>query len=96
MKAAAERALRFTSAPVFQDYLLGGPITNVTEDVIRNNADTIYHPVGTTSMSPAGASWGVVDPDLLLKGTKGVRIVDAGVLVRLCVQQKNYIVDCSL
>ncbi len=32
-------------------------------------------------MSPANASWGVVNPDLKLKGAKGVRIVDASVLV---------------
>ncbi|PBK63865.1 hypothetical protein ARMSODRAFT_962604 [Armillaria solidipes] len=31
-------------------------------------------------MSPADASWGVVNPDLKLKGAKGVRIVDASVL----------------
>jgi hypothetical protein len=31
-------------------------------------------------MSPKGASWGVVDPDLRLKKASGVRIVDGSVI----------------
>ncbi|KAF9045836.1 hypothetical protein BDZ89DRAFT_138996 [Hymenopellis radicata] len=31
-------------------------------------------------MSPKGASWGVVDPDLRVKGVEGLRIVDGSVL----------------
>ena len=50
---------------------------------IRENAATIFHPVGTASMTPRGASWGVVDPDLVAKGISGLRIVDASVLVRV-------------
>jgi len=32
-------------------------------------------------MSPVGANWGVVDPDLKVKGVSGLRIVDLSVLV---------------
>jgi choline dehydrogenase len=32
-------------------------------------------------MSPKGSGWGVVDPDLLVKGVNGLRIVDASVFV---------------
>ena len=42
---------------------------------------TVSHCVGTSAMSPRGAGWGVVDPDLRVKGVWGLRIVDAGVLV---------------
>jgi choline dehydrogenase-like flavoprotein len=28
-------------------------------------------------MSPRGAQWGVLDPDLRVKGTNGLRVVDA-------------------
>ena len=47
----------------------------------RANTGTIYHPVSTARMSPYNASWGVVDPDLRLKGAVGFRVVDASVFV---------------
>ena len=54
----------------------------------RAQSNTIWHPVGTARMGrcesgePAnGAS--VVNPDLTVKGTVGLRIVDASVLVCL-------------
>lgn len=31
-------------------------------------------------MSPIGANWGVVDPDLKVKGVKGVSVIDLSVL----------------
>jgi hypothetical protein len=42
---------------------------------------TFTHGVGSAAMSPRGASWGVVDPDFRVKGTSGLRIIDASVLV---------------
>jgi choline dehydrogenase-like flavoprotein len=32
-------------------------------------------------MSPVGAKWGVVDPDLKVKGAHGIRVVDGSVWV---------------
>ncbi len=79
---AVEGAQRFVSAPVWKDYIieLTTDITDLDE-TIRDIAVPTDHPVGTASMSPAGADWGVVDPDLRLKHAAGVRIVDASVLV---------------
>ncbi|KAK0460578.1 alcohol oxidase, partial [Desarmillaria tabescens] len=79
MQYAAESAKKFVTAAVWDGYILG-VTANTTENDIRNGASSVFHPVGTASMSPAGANWGVVNPDLKLKGAKGVRIVDASIL----------------
>ncbi|KAK0479219.1 aryl-alcohol oxidase [Armillaria novae-zelandiae] len=79
MQYAIASAQKFVSAPVWDGYILG-LATNTTEDDIRNGVASLFHPVGSASMSPVNADWGVVDPDLKLKGAKGVRIVDASVL----------------
>ncbi|KAK0459367.1 alcohol oxidase [Desarmillaria tabescens] len=79
MQYAAESAKKFVSAMAWDGYILGITV-NITENDIRNGVSSVYHPVGTASMSPAGANWGVVNPDLKLKGAKGVRIVDASIL----------------
>ena len=79
-------ALTFSRAPVFQDIITGimDPFTNVTTDAeIDRQLRTGLHFVGTNSMSPKGANWGVVDPDLSVKNIQGLRIVDASVMVRL-------------
>ncbi len=80
MQYAITSAQKFLTAPVWEDYILG-IATNTTEDDIRDGVMSIYHPIGTASISPPGADWGVVDPDLKLKGADGVRVVDASVLV---------------
>ncbi|KAG1739173.1 uncharacterized protein EDB91DRAFT_1248930 [Suillus paluster] len=48
-------------------------------DVIRDRVETLYHPVGTCSMGPGG----VVDSDLRVKGTQGLRVCDASVFPKL-------------
>lgn len=86
MKEAIKSARRFVTAPVWKDYIVA-PVGNmVTTDadlecLIRNESVLDSHPSGTASMSPLGASWGVVDPDLKVKGAKGLRIVDASIFV---------------
>ena len=70
------------------DFLVGpfGALANATTDeeraqLIRNNSITLFHPVGTARMSPKNASWGVTESKLLVKGTSGLRIVDASIFV---------------
>ena len=45
---------------------------------IRENAETIYHPVGTCRMGADANS--VVDPELRVRGIAGLRVVDASVM----------------
>ena len=51
------------------------------EQFIRNHADTIYHPVGSCRMGPAGDS--VVDERLRVHGLQGLRVVDASIMPRI-------------
>ncbi|KAJ3561543.1 hypothetical protein NP233_g10130 [Leucocoprinus birnbaumii] len=78
---------RLFSAPVFNGSIFGSviPPANVTSDedlesFLRATGGTWLHGVGSASMSPKGARWGVVDPDFRVKGTKGLRVVDASVI----------------
>lgn len=50
---------------------------------VKASGATIFHALGTASMSPKGAQWGVVDPDLKVKGAEGLRIADASILVSI-------------
>ncbi|KAJ7751446.1 aryl-alcohol oxidase precursor [Mycena metata] len=47
---------------------------------MQANAGTIFHPASTASMSPKNAPYGVVDPDLVVKGASGLRVVDGSIL----------------
>jgi len=77
----------YLSANAWQGYILGSlnNITNATSDAdleayARQHASPNGHVVGTVSMSPRNADYGVVDPDLLVKGVQHLRIVDASIL----------------
>jgi choline dehydrogenase len=45
---------------------------------IRRSADTIFHPVGTCRMGTAADS--VVDPQLRVRGVRGLRVADASII----------------
>ena len=90
MREAIRSARRLAAAPAWKDYITGPSLTPGDTDeelneYIRAGVSTVFHPVGTASMSPKGASWGVVDPDLKVKGVDGLRIVDASVFVSFIV-----------
>ena len=51
------------------------------EHWIRQNADTIYHPVGTCRMGQDAMA--VVDAQLKVRGVPGLRVVDASVMPRI-------------
>ncbi|XP_033741063.1 glucose dehydrogenase [FAD, quinone]-like [Pecten maximus] len=47
---------------------------------IRQMATTVYHPTGTCRMGRADDRTAVVDPQLRVKGIKGLRVVDASII----------------
>ena len=50
------------------------------ECYIRQYSSTIYHPVGTCKMGPAGDPTAVVDAQLRVHGIKRLRVVDASIM----------------
>ena len=63
------------------------------ETVIRNCADTIYHPVGTCRMGPLAGPHAnplnVVDSALRVHGMTGLRVVDASIMPRIVAGNTN-------
>ena len=63
------------------------------EAVIRNYADTIYHPVGTCRMGPLEGPkanpLNVVDSALRVHGMTGLRVVDASIMPRIVAGNTN-------
>ncbi|KAF7368906.1 GMC oxidoreductase [Mycena venus] len=84
-REAIKKVLNFFKAPIWRDYIIA-PIVdvgNLTDDAldqfIRNSASSAAHLVGTAAMSTKDARYGVVNPDLRVKGASGLRIIDASV-----------------
>ena len=79
---AAQPALR----PFIAAEVLPGPAKTTTEDIdshIRNTAITVHHPLGTCRMGADSDPLAVVDQELRVHGTEGLRVVDASVMPEL-------------
>lgn len=64
--------------------LLPGPAVQgraALMDDVRNRAETLYHPVSTCAMGTGDMA--VVDPQLRVRGVRGLRVVDAAVMPRI-------------
>ncbi|KXN83424.1 Alcohol dehydrogenase [acceptor] [Leucoagaricus sp. SymC.cos] len=86
-REAVRSSRKFFTAKAWNGYVLdeAPPSANAISDdeldaFIREFSTTAWHPVSTVAMSPGGASYGVVDPDLKVKNVKGLRVVDASVM----------------
>lgn len=86
MVEAIKTAKRFVEAPAWDGYIIEavGALNSTTDedlvDYARNFTSTVFHPVGTARMTSHADQDGVVNPNLLVKGCSGLRIVDASVL----------------
>jgi 4-pyridoxate dehydrogenase len=69
-------------APFVDRELAPGPKASrdATDAHIRATGITVHHPLGTCRMGQASDSTSVVDPDLRVLGTDGLRVVDASVM----------------
>ena len=83
--------LRLFALPAFSENIFGFitpgsppdtiPTREQIAEIIETHAVAFGHAVGGCNMAPRGAKWGVVDPDFHVKGTRGLRVVDASVIV---------------
>ncbi|KAF7378173.1 Choline dehydrogenase, mitochondrial [Mycena sanguinolenta] len=87
MASAINATRELVTASAWKGYIIRefGDLAAVTDAAsmkayIQQKSTTIFHPVGTAVMTPKGASWGVVDPDGIVKGLSGLRIIDASIL----------------
>jgi choline dehydrogenase len=85
MVRGIERARELASAKAFDDWrgaevLPGADVTSseALEDFVRRAASTYFHPVGTCRMGIDAGS--VVDPELRVRGIRGLRIADASIM----------------
>ena len=72
--------------PFIEHELEPGEALQSDEDLLayaRETGGTIYHPVGTCKMGMEGDKMAVVDDQLRVRGTTGLRVVDASVMPRL-------------
>ncbi|XP_065223657.1 glucose dehydrogenase [FAD, quinone]-like [Planococcus citri] len=53
------------------------------ECIIRNFAQTVYHPVGTCKMGPKNDKDAVVDARLKVYGVKGLRVADTSIMPKI-------------
>ncbi len=78
---------RFAAAPEWADYIISpfGTLAGTTDDDLtahaREHTSTVFHPASTASMTSLTSSDGVVNPDLTVKGTSGLRVVDLSAFV---------------
>ncbi|KAJ7139062.1 pyranose dehydrogenase [Mycena epipterygia] len=88
MRVAVRKAVKFLTADAWKGYVIR-PLDNLAQGLVSEDAlnaylrDTVIaaaHPAGSAAMSSRNATWGVVGPDLLLKGASGIRIIDASVM----------------
>jgi choline dehydrogenase len=85
--AGLRLARRLAATRALAQYVAGeyrpGPEATTDDqllDFARDKGATIFHPVGTCRMGPAGDALAVVDPELRVHGVGALRVVDCSVM----------------
>ncbi|MEO1423347.1 MAG: GMC family oxidoreductase N-terminal domain-containing protein [Pseudomonadota bacterium] len=86
VKAARRTHDLMTAPPLSERITKSHTVTGAESDaelgqIIRNRADTIYHPVGTCRMGVDADA--VLDPQLRVRGIEGLRVADASIMPRI-------------
>ena len=88
MLYAIKAVRRFVESTPWKGFTVSryGPVGSAETDeeilaAARGAARSIFHPTSTARMSPLNATWGVTDPQLRVKRTSGLRVVDASAFV---------------
>ncbi len=88
MRSVVKMTKRFVGATAWSGWVIGpaGDLAQANsddeiDDYVRRNSGSTCHAVGTAAMSAVNAPFGVVDPDLRVKGVRGLRVVDASIFV---------------
>ena len=79
LREGMRRTRQIINAPAFADYR--GPEIAPGDDIehyLRNEGNTVYHPVGSARMGSDAAS--VVDPTLKVRHVDGLRVADASIM----------------
>jgi choline dehydrogenase-like flavoprotein len=82
LRAAREVAKQAPFSKWLKREVAPGPKVQTDEELSeygRRVAHTVYHPAGTTKMGARDDEMAVVDPELKVRGLKGLRVADAGV-----------------
>lgn len=91
MRESIKSARAFMAAPAWKGWILGevgefalAQTDEEIEQYIRNTCSTVNHVSGTVRMGKTGTNGygtGALNSDLTVKGTVGLRVVDASVFV---------------
>jgi choline dehydrogenase len=86
MLAGVKLARRIAAQPALRSWVLRelapGPALQddaALSEYARRTANTVYHPAGTCRMGAADDASAVVDPQLRVRGVRGLRIADASI-----------------
>lgn len=100
IREAIKGARQFMAAPTWDDWVTGefgvfkAAVTDEQiEQYARNGSDTINHVSCTAAMGKTGSTGrgsGVLNSDLTVKGTIGLRVVDASAFVSFSVALKDW------